>query len=988
MLKINMADVMNVVGSLVPYLVVIGVLLVLAIIITFVVNKKTVKNVGSRKLIHSESWIVAVVGVVVAISMMLSGPLATLLNNATITKYMLSDSTVSAANELAKEVQSEAITMLKNDDSNLPLSNKKVNVFGWGSTNPVYGGTGSGSMSDQYDTVSLLDGMKEAGLETNADLSKLYTDYRADRPVVAMWSQDWTLPEVPAGQYSDSLISDAKSFSDEAVVVITRVGGEGADLPTNMKAETITYKNNSKDYDDFQDGEHFLQLSKTERDMIDLVTKNFDKVTLVYNGANAFQFDFLSNYPQIKSVLWCPPAGQTGFSALGDVLAGETNPSGKTSDTFVKDLTKTPVFNNTDGAAAASSSSVGADGAFVYDNVGDLAAKYTGFTGQETTVLPSFVNYVEGIYVGYKFYETAADEGLINYDDTVIYPFGYGLSYTSFEQKMGDVSHKDGKVTFDVTVTNTGDTAGKDVVEVYYNPPYTDGGIEKASKNLVAFEKTGKLEPGASETVKIEFDDDDMASYDNKGAKAWVLEKGDYAISIQSDSHHVIDSEKINVADTITYDSESNTHNDDQTVATNQFDYAAGDVTYLSRANHFANYAEATAAPTNFSMSDEVKAAFTNNGNYDPTKYDDDSDEMPTTGAKNGLRLADMHGKDYDDADWEKLLDQLTFDDMDNLIANGGYGTPAVSSVGKIQLTDADGPASLNNNFTGVGSIGFPASTAFACTWNKDLAKQFGEMIGDMAHDMHVAGWYAPAMNIHRGAFSGRTFEYFSEDSLLSGVMASNEIAGAKEKGVYSFMKHFALNDQETNRTNMVCTWADEQAIREIYLKPFEMSVKEGGAQAVMSSFNYIGYTYAGASNNLLNTVLRDEWGFKGFVLTDYFGGYGYQNGDQEIRNGNDSMLATTKITNHITDKSATSVKAMRTAAHNILYTTANGWQYENGEPEVDTPVWRIAMYVVWGVTAVLAVGLEVLTIMKYLKRRKAVAAVEAPAPADAPTEA
>ena len=978
MLQINMADVMNVIGSLTPYLIAIGVIFVLALIVTFAVNKKTVKEVATRKIIHSESWLVALVGIVVAVSMMLSGPLSTLLNNATATKYMLSDATVSKANDLAKEVQSEAITMLKNDDSNLPLSNKKVNVFGWGSTNPVYGGTGSGSMSDQYDTVSLLDGMKEAGLETNADLSKLYTDYRADRPVVAMWSQDWTLPEVPAGQYSDSLISDAKSFSDEAVVVITRVGGEGADLPTNMKAKTITYKNNSKDYDDFQDGEHFLQLSKTERDMIDLVTKNFDKVTLVYNGANAFQFDFLSNYPQIKSVLWCPPAGQTGFSALGDVLAGETNPSGKTSDTFVKDLTKTPVFNNTDGAAAASSSSVGADGAFIYDNVDDLAAKYTGFTGQETTVLPSFVNYVEGIYVGYKFYETAADEGLINYDDTVIYPFGYGLSYTSFEQKMGDVFHKDGKVTFDVTVTNTGDTAGKDVVEVYYNPPYTDGGIEKASKNLVAFEKTGKLEPGASETVKIEFDDDDMASYDNKDARAWVLEKGDYAISIQSDSHHVIDSKRINVADTITYDSESNTHNDDQTVATNQFDYAAGDVTYLSRANHFANYAEATAAPTNFSMSDEVKAAFTNNGNYDPTKYDDDSDEMPTTGAKNGLRLADMYGKDYDDADWEKLLDQLTFDDMDNLIANGGYGTPAVSSVGKIQLTDADGPASLNNNFTGVGSIGFPASTAFACTWNKDLAKQFGEMIGDMAHDMHVAGWYAPAMNIHRGAFSGRTFEYFSEDSLLSGVMASHEIAGAKEKGVYSFMKHFALNDQETNRTNMVCTWADEQAIREIYLKPFEMSVKEGGAQAVMSSFNYIGYTYAGASNNLLNTVLRDEWGFKGFVLTDYFGGYGYQNGDQEIRNGNDSMLATTKITNHITDKSATSVKAMRTAAHNILYTAANSWQYADGEPKVDTPIWKTAMYVAWGVTAVLVIALEALAIKRYMDRKKAKAEISA----------
>ena len=752
-----------------------------------------------------------------------------------------------------------------------------------------------------------------------------------------------------------------------------------------MKAKGITYNNNSKDYEDFKDGEHFLQLSQTERDMIDLVTKNFKKVTLVYNGANAFQFDFLSQYPQIKSVLWCPPAGQTGFSALGEVLAGDVNPSGKTSDTFVKDLTKTAVFNNTDGTAAGNASSVGTNGKFTYDNADDLAASYMGFSGDKVTVTPTFVNYVEGIYVGYKFYETAADEGLINYDDTVMFPFGYGLSYTTFKQEMGKVSYKNGKISFDVTVTNTGDKAGKDVVEVYYNPPYTDGGIEKASKNLVAFEKTKKIEPGASQTVKIEFDDDDMASYDQKDAKAYVLEQGDYDISIQSDSHHVIDHQKVTVKDTVTYNSDSNTHNGDAVAATNEFDYAAGDVTYLSRAGHFANYAKATAAPTNFSMSDEAKAEFTNNSNYDPKKYDNDSDEMPTTDAKNGLKLYQMYGKDYDDADWDKLLDQLTFDDMDNLIANGGYGTPAVKSVGKIQLTDADGPASLNNNFTGVGSIGFPASTAFACTWNRDLAKQFGEMIGDMAHDMHVAGWYAPAMNIHRSAFSGRTFEYFSEDSLLSGAMASNEIAGAKSKGVYSFMKHFALNDQETNRTNMVCTWANEQSIRETYLKPFEMSVKEGGAQAVMSSFNYIGNTYAGADSALLQTVLRGEWGFKGFVLTDYFGGYGYQNADQEVRAGNDSMLATTKITNHITDKSATSVKAMRQAAHNILYTAANSWQYANGEPKVATPIWKTAMYVAWGVVAVLVIGLEFLTIKRYLSRKKAVATIE---PAAEPAQA
>ena len=868
-------------------------------------------------------------------------------------------------------MQSEAVTLLKNDDSNLPLSGKKVNVFGWGSTNPVYGGTGSGSMSKQYKTVSLLDGMKQAGLKTNTELSKLYTDYRKDRPEVGMFAQDWTLPEVPAKQYSDKLVSDAKDFSDEAVVVLTRVGGEGADLPTDMKAKGITYKNNSKDYDDFQKGESFLQLSKTERDMIDLVTSNFKKVTLVYNGANTFQFDFLNDYPQIQSVVWCPPAGQTGFSALGEVLAGETNPSGKTSDTFLKDLTKSVSYNNF--------------GKFEYTNMADKAAKYKGFTGDDVTAIPGFVNYSEGIYVGYKFYETASDEGLINYDDTVAFPFGYGLSYTSFDQKLDSVKYKGGKVTVTATVTNTGDKAGKDVVEAYYNPPYTDGGIEKASKNLAGFEKTKELQPGESQKVTVKFDDDDMASYDYKGAKAYVLEKGDYDISIQSDSHHVIDHKAITVKDTVTYDSDSNTHNGDKTVATNQFDDVAGDVTYLSRADHFANYKEATAAPTNFKMSDKAKETFYNNSNYDPKKFDKDSDKMPTTGAKNGLKLSDMYGKDYDDADWDKLLDQLTFDDMDNLIANGGYGTQALKSVGKIQLTDADGPASLNNNFTGVGSIGFPASTAFACTWNKDLAKQFGEMIGDMAHDMHVAGWYAPAMNIHRNAFSGRTFEYFSEDSLLSGVMASSEISGAKSKGVYSFMKHFALNDQETKRTEMLCTWTNEQAMREIYLKPFEMSVKEGGAQAVMSSFNYIGNTYAGADSALLQTVLRGEWGFKGFVLTDYFGGYGYQNADQEVRAGNDSMLATTKITNHITDKSATSVKAMRQAAHNILYTAANSWQYANGEPKVATPIWKTAMYVAWGVVAVLVIGLEFLTIKRYLSRKKAVATIE---PAAEPTQA
>ena len=957
MLQINMADVMNVIGSLTPYLIAIGVLLVLALAVTFGVNKRTVKNEGVRKLAHSESWLVALVGIIVAVSMMLTGPLATLLNNATVTKYQLSDKTVATAGDLAKEIQSEAITLLKNDDDNLPLASKKVNVFGWGSTNPVYGGTGSGSMSENYETTDILTGMKEAGLETNAKLSKLYTDYRSDRPVVGMnkGTQDWTLPEVPAGKYSESLISDAKSFSDEAVVVITRVGGEGADLPTDMRAKGIRYTDNSKDYHDFEKGQHFLELSRTEKDMIDLVTKNFDKVTLVYNGANTFELGFVNDYPQIKSVLWCPPAGQTGFSALGDVLAGTTNPSGRTSDTFVRDLMTQPNQKNF--------------GSFKYDNMKEF--KTTNSENGDTT--PAFLNYIEGIYVGYKYWETASDEGTIDYGQYVQYPFGYGLSYTSFEQKMGDVTYTDGKVSFDVTVTNTGDKAGKDVVEAYYNPPYTNGGIEKSSVNLVAFEKTKELAPGESETVTISFDDDDMASYDSKTAKAYVLERGDYQISIQSDSHTTIAEKTVNVPKTITYDSDSNTHDGDQVVATNVFDDLAGDgITYLSRADHFANYEKATAAPTNYTLSEKRKAEFRNNSNYDPTDYDKADDEMPTTGAKNGVRLADLTGKDYDDPQWDKLLDQLTFKDMDNLIANGGYGTQAVDSIGKIALTDVDGPASLNNNFTGVGSIGFPSSTSVACTWNKDLARRFGDGIGNMAHDMHVAGWYAPAMNIHRNAFAGRNFEYFSEDALLTGVMATQQVAGAQDKGVYAFIKHFALNDQETNRMSELNTWANEQSIREIYLKPFEMSVKEGGAGAVMSSFNYLGTEWAGSHTGLLNTVLRGEWGFRGMVLTDYFGGYGYQNADRAIRGGTDLMLATTKVTNHITDKSATSVKAMRQASHNILYTAANSWMYENGEPEVDTPMWKTAMYVVWGVTAVLVIGLEFLAVKRFLVRRKA----------------
>ena len=491
----------------------------------------------------------------------------------------------------------------------------------------------------------------------------------------------------------------------------------------------------------------------------------------------------------------------------------------------------------------------------------------------------------------------------------------------------------------------------------------------------MAFAKTGVIEPKKSETVKISFNVEDMASFDYQTAKAYVLEAGDYVISINKDSHNVIDSKTYTVANAVTY-GDSNKRASDKIAATARFGYAQGDVTYLSRADHFANYEQAIAAPDNFEMSDEVKAGFYNHTNYDPTKFNNANDKMPTTGASNGLTVRDLRGKDYDDPQWDKLLDQLSVDDMVKLIGTGGYQSVAVNSVGKTQQVDCDGPASINNNFTGKASIGFPAGVVIAATWNMDSAKGFGQSIGKMADEMDVSGWYAPAMNIHRSAFAGRNFEYYSEDGFISGKMAANAIQGAAESGVYAFMKHFALNDQETHRTDMLCTWTNEQAMREIYLKPFELSVKEGHCGAVMSAFNYIGNKYAAATSELQRDVLRDEWGFRGMVLTDYFGGYGYQDADMLIRNGNDFCLTPQMIDfSTVTDQtSATSVLAMRQAAKNILYTTANSRAYAS-DSKGGIPTWELIKNIIMGVLLALLALWEFLNIRKYLKGKKKAAA-------------
>ena len=952
MISVEMEDVLAVLQLCKPYIIGIIAALVIGIVIMIACRRM---SRGKRFLIRGEAAIAMVLAVVVCVNMICFGPMATLIGLAT-GNGTLSDETNEEAAEVAEEIMEDGIVLLKNE-SLLPLNEtKKLNIFGWESINPAYGGAGSGGINDLYDIVSLNQGLENAGFSINQELVDFYNNYGADNPEMSIQKQSWTLPEPPVDTYSDELIKSAKEYSDVAAVVLSRKAGEGHnDIP--MDVRKAAYDNNSDEYDDFPEGEHYLQLSQTERDMVDMVCSNFDNVIVIYNGANQFELGFADEYPQIKSVVWCPGTGNVGFNALGKVFSGEVNPSGKTPDTFIYDMTTAPWWNNAEKTE--------------YTNLADMAVEGMN-AGTAQVYAPAFTNYVEGIYVGYKYYETAAQEGAIDYDKTVQYPFGYGLSYTEFEQKMGELEEKDGQISVDVEVTNTGDVAGKDVVEVYYKPPYTNGGIEKSSANLIEFAKTDLLQPGESQIVTATFSIEDMASYDENTAKAYVLEKGDYMISINSDSHTVLDQKTYTADKDVVYKGENKRASDD-TAATNVFEDAKGDVTYLSRADHFANYEEATAAPASAELGEPYVSEYHLNSNFDKTTYLNDEDVMPTTGADNGLTLADMRDADYDDPRWEKLLDQLTVDEMANMIAMAGYQTAAMDSVGKVATLDFDGPAAINNNFTGVGSIGFPIEVVVASTWNKELAQAWGECMGKISQEMGAEGWYAPGMNTHRTAFGARNYEYFSEDGVLAGNMGAKAVEGARKYGVYSYIKHFALYE---GNAKMVSVWSNEQAIREIYLKPFEISVKQGGANAVMVSWSFLGDKWTGESSNLMNTVLRDEWGFRGMALTDFFrnNGHGFMNADAALANGVDAMLSTFngEENNVANPEHPTSVLQMRNACKNVMYTVVSSWAYDGEHEETGMENWKKAGIGIDIVIALFMAGMEVLVIRGYKKRKNA----------------
>lgn len=829
------------------------------------------------------------------------------------------------AREVTEQIEEEGLVLLRNENKALPMTETKANVFGFASDAIIYGGSGSGA-ADESKNVNLSTALENVGIEVNEELAEFYktkNDEAKAKNGVTIALSDYSVKEPSVEDYENGLLENAKEFSDTAIVVFGRAGGEGADMPMDMGA-----------YEGGTEGRHYMELTENEEAMFDMVKENFEKVIVLINSSSPMELGFLEN-EKVDAAMWIGGPGSVGLQGVANALCGEVNPSGRLVDTYAYDATSSPA----------------------YMNIGDFT--YTGTEHENGGMLGGvapykFMNYQEGIYVGYRYYETAAQDGYINYEETVQYPFGYGLSYTTFEQKMGALSTEGDAVSVDVTVTNTGNVPGKEVVQLYYTPPYTKGGIEKSHVVLAAFDKTEELKPGESQTLTLSFQKEDMASYDYKEAKAYVLEKGDYAIKLMKNSHDVIDQRTYKVSETVV------NRESDLVEATNQFDDVAGDIAYVSRADWAGTMPKEKAKDQ--VPSEEVLKALQN------TEVETDPDAEDIVFKKHGLTLKDVKGLEYDDPKWEQLLEQLSIQDMEQLIGMSGWQSVRIGSVGKPEVLDVDGPAGLNGLINGTKGNQYTSAVVVGSTWNTKLPEEFGKALGDEAYANKVSGIYGPAMNIHRTPFSGRNFEYYSEDGLLSGKMGAAMVRGCNEKNVYTYIKHFALNDQETNAIGGA-NWCNEQAMRELYLKPFELSVKEGKSKAIMTTWSRVGATWAGASKPLLQNVLRDEWGFEGFVITDNAMMGDFQNADQGIAAGNDMMLSSTQKEITI-DETAEGRQMMRKACHNILYVVANSNALEHARPGV--PGWIYA-YVAFDAVmlGLIALGFMGCTKKKKVKKEK-----------------
>lgn len=759
------------------------------------------------------------------------------------------------AAEFARQIAAEGIVLLKNEEDFLPIAKgTHLNLLGLRCVQMNYNGGGSAA-SDESKCITLEQGLRRTGFELNQDLLNLSYNYlKNGKYSIASLGEDYRVKnrnaqkggaefvpkpgnpvksEIPvesfqaANIYSDgqSVMDHAKRFGDTALLVLGRGGGEGYDL-------------DPKD----------LRLTNSERQLLDFICEQFNHVILILNVANVVEMGWLSEYPSIKSVLWVGFPGTSGNLALGDILNGTVNPSGRLPDTWAADCLSAPAAHNfceLEGNGSWSSES------FHYSNTPEKK----GY----------FIHYREGIYVGYRYYETRADvDKTYPYGRDVVWPFGFGLSYTNFKQEITALQEEkvseEQNLIVQVHVENVGNTAGREVVQVYSNPPYT-GKIEKSTANLVGFAKTNVLKPGETVVIEISIPKRELASFDVSSGK-WVLEKGDYRLSVRGDAHHILDEKLWVIDEEIVFEGTSAL-------------FADADTDTLTR--DFPKRHKAFTGPTeeDYQADDSVLQALNFHVPTDEELGLSEQD-MPPTARYAGLKLKDMAGVAKEDPLWDTFVHQLTVGELCYLCGNGAWQTVAIPRLGVSRTVIPDGSTSMASTIFSTlvmgkrkAGITWPCPPILAATFNRHLAWLEGDGVGREANAMGYSGWYAPSVNCHRTPFNSRNFEYYSEDGFLAGIMAANVVKGVQSHKVNVFLKHFALNERETNARNQLFTWCNEQAMREIYLKPFELAIREGGAGGIMSSFNYIGHTWAGGHKGLLTELLDKEWGFKGCVVTD-----------------------------------------------------------------------------------------------------------------------
>lgn len=870
--------------------------------------------------------------------------------------YYLSDfdsreEAIDAANELNEQIYGEGVVLLKNENNALPLANgARISLFGKNSGNILSSGSGSSSGTGAR-MINMHNALRNAGFVLNQSLINFYNDNalsgsgRGQAPANATMPAGYNTGETPVSNYTEQVESSYNDFNDAAVVVFQRIGGEGFDLPRTMTWNGIDYRTWSTAHvvPGARSGtDHYLQLDKNESDLLKYLGDKFDKVIVLLNTGSQFEVGFLDDpthygyHQNIKAGLWMGYPGGTGLNALAKILKGEINPSGKTPDTYARDFKKDPTWMNFGNNLTNFGNQ--------YENLPSTSGHGGG--GYRN----NYVYYKEGIYVGYRYYET---RGFVDgdgwYQQHVVYPFGYGLSYTTFNQEIIESTPladttltAEGTINLTVRVTNTGDVAGKETVQIYYTAPYIHAQIEKSHVVLGAIEKTNIIEPGAFEDVEISIKVRDMASYDyndanENGFKGYELDQGEYTIRIMRDAHRDYDVIKYNISENIQYPTSEETNKPIE----NRFDDVSSEITtYLSRSDFegtFPTTALKVTAPQH--IIDGVETWFSNNPSDSGQPYY--YSEMPTLGNDTGnIHLSQLIGKAYEDPLWDAFLNQLSLNTLRALAGNGSYASGINNpTLGIQRVVNADSPAgwvSWTPGTNGATRYTLYASDAIlAATFNKSLAYEKGILIGNEAlygdggsHSKYP-GWYAPAVNIHRSPFGGRNFEYFSEDGYLSGILAAEIVKGALEKGVFSYVKHFGVNEQEIYRVGLM-TWASEQSMREIYLKGFELTVKVGKTRGIMSALNRIGTTWTGGSYPLLTSVLRDEWGFKGMVVTDSYLG-GFSNVNQMIRAGGDLALGGAAGSITYEPNSATTIQNLRRASHNLLYAHANSMAMNTG---------------------------------------------------------